>query len=123
MLLFCAWATKYSDKCRRRLQPQAFGQNSKNLYMAKSLANRLYMKQRLYSYKFQEGKAIEEQLDEFSKAIDDLENIDVSLDDEDKAILLLNALPRSFDHLKDAMLYGREKTITLEEVQCALKAK
>ena len=55
--------------------------------------------------------------------MDDLENIDDKLEDEDKAIILLSALPKSFDHLRDAMLYGREKTITLEEVQCALKSK
>ena len=93
------------------------------LYMTKSLANRLYMKQRLYSYRFLESKPVGEQLDEFNKAIDDLENIDVKIEDEDKAILLLNALPKSYDHLKDAMLYGREKAITLDEVQCVLKAK
>ena len=81
------------------------------------------MKQRLYSYKFLDDKGIEDQLEEFNKAVDDLENIDVSLDDEDKAILLFNALPKSFDHLRDAMLYGREKTITLEEVQSVLRAK
>lgn len=84
-----------------------------------ALANRLYMKQRLYSYRFNELKPVEEQLDEFNKATDDLENIE----DEDKAILLLNALPKSFDHLKDAILYGREKAITLVEVHCVLKAK
>lgn len=94
-----------------------------SLYMTKSLANRLYMKQRLYSYKISDGKSILDQLDEFNKAVDDLENIEVTLEDEDKAIILLNALPKSFDHLKDAMLYGREASITLEEVQSALKAK
>ena len=93
------------------------------LYMTKSLANRLYMKQKLYSYKILDDKSISEQLDEFNKAIDDLENIDVEMEDEDKTIILLNALPSSFDHLKDVMLNGRETTITLEEVQCALKAK
>ena len=94
-----------------------------SLYMTKSLANRLYMKQRLYSYRFREDKSLLEQLDEFNKSIDDLENIDVSLGDEDKAIILLNALPKSYEQLKDAMLYGRERTITLEEVQSALKTK
>lgn len=94
-----------------------------SLYMTKSLANRLFMKQRLYSYKFLEDRTIGEQLDEFNKAVDDLENVDVKLEDEDKAIILLNALPKSFDHLRDAMLYGRENTITLEEVQCALRSR
>lgn len=91
--------------------------------MTKSLANHLYIKQRLYSFKFVEEKGIEEQLDMFNKTIDDLENIDVKMEDEDKAIILLNALPKSYEQLKDAMLYGREASITMEEVQTALKCK
>lgn len=45
------------------------------------------------------------------------------LDDEDKVIILLNALSKSFEHLKDAMLFGRESAITMDEVQSALQAK
>lgn len=93
------------------------------LYMTKSFTNRLYMKQRLYALRFVEGKSIGEQLDDFNKSIDDLENIDVKLEDEDKAIILLNALPKSFEHLQDAMLFGRESAISLDEVQSALRAK
>lgn len=94
-----------------------------NLYLTKSLANRLCMKQRLYSYKFLDEKGVLEQLKDFNKAIDDLENIDVTIGDEDKAILLLNALPRSYNHIRDAMMYGREGTIKFMEVQSALRAK
>ena len=39
----------------------------------KSLANRVYMKQRLYSFKIVQEKCIEEQLEIFSKEIDDFE--------------------------------------------------
>ncbi|XP_041999935.1 uncharacterized protein LOC121749432 [Salvia splendens] len=78
---------------------------------------------RLYSYKFQEEKGILEQLEYFNKAIDDLENIDVTIKDEDKVILLLNALSKSHEELQDAIMYGREGTITFFEVQSALGAK
>ena len=64
-----------------------------------------------------------EQLSEFNKIIDDLANIDVNLEDEDKAFHLLCALPKSFENLKDALLYGKEGTITLDEVQSALRTK
>ena len=37
--------------------------------------------------------------------------------------MLLNALPKSYEHLKDAMLFGRENSISFEEVQSSLKAK
>src|SRR3954465_923163 len=69
------------------------------------------------------NKSIVEQLTEFHKIIDDLENIEVKIDDEDKALLLLSLLPRSFEHFKDALLYGKEGTITLDEVQTAVKSK
>ena len=94
-----------------------------NLYMTKSLANRLYLKQRLYSFKMTEEKTMSDQIDNLNKIIDDLENIDIKMDDEDQALILLNAMPKMYEHFKDAMLYGREQTITLEEVQFAIRAK
>lgn len=33
------------------------------------------------------------------------------------------SLPKSFKHFKDAILYGKEGTTTLEEVQTALRTK
>jgi len=76
-----------------------------SLYMTKSLAHRQFLKQQLYSFNMVESKAIMEQLTEFNKILDDLENIKVNLEDEDKAILLLCSIMRSFESLKDTMLY------------------
>jgi hypothetical protein len=94
-----------------------------SLYMTKSLAHRLCLKQQLYSFKMTETRSIVEQLVEFNKIIDALENIEVSLEDEDKALLLLNSLPKSFEHFRDVILYGKEQTITLEEVQTSIRTK
>jgi len=94
-----------------------------SLYMTKSLAHRQFLKQQLYLFKMVESNAIIEQLTEFNKIFDDLENIEVHLEDEDKAILLLCALPRSFESFKNTMLYGKEGTVNLEEVQAALRTK
>ena len=93
------------------------------LYMTKSLANKLYLKQRLYSFKMTEEKTMSDQIDDFNKIIDDLENINIMMEDEDQALILLNAMPKTYEHFKDAMLYGREQTITLEEVQSVIRAK
>jgi len=67
-----------------------------SLYMTTSLAHRQFLKQQLYSFKMVESKVIMKQLMVFNKILDDLENIEVHLEDEDKAILLMCALPRSF---------------------------
>ncbi|KAE8688065.1 hypothetical protein F3Y22_tig00111002pilonHSYRG00100 [Hibiscus syriacus] len=93
------------------------------LYMTKSLANRLFLKQRQYSFKMHKEESISEQIDEFNKIIYNLENIDVKMEDEDKALMLLNSIPKSYEHFKDAMLYGRVQTISIEEVQSLIRAK
>jgi len=59
-----------------------------------------------------ESKPIMGKLMKFNKIIDNLANIDVNMEDEDKVLHLLSALPRSFENLEDTMLYGKEETIT-----------
>lgn len=54
----------------------------KKLYMTKSLANRMYMKQKLYSFNIGEDKNISGKIEEYTKIIDDLENIEIKLEDE-----------------------------------------
>lgn len=50
-------------------------------------------------------------------------NIEEEIKDEDKNLLLLYALPRSFENFKDTMLPGKVGTVALEEVQEALRSK
>ncbi|KAK2442835.1 alpha carbonic anhydrase [Trifolium repens] len=94
-----------------------------SLYMTKSAAHQQFLKQKLYFYRMVESKSMTEQLAEFNKIIDDLANVDVNLEDGDKALHLLCTLPKSYESFKDTMLYGRESPITLEEVQSALRTK
>lgn len=94
-----------------------------SLYMTKSLANRLCLKQQLYTFKMIESRTATKQLADFNKILDDLENIEVKLEEENKALLLLNSLPKSFEHFKDAIIYGKDQDITLEEVQTSIRTK
>ena len=71
----------------------------------------------------QEGRSIEDQMDEFNKIINDLANVDVKIEDEDQAVKLLSSLPKSYEHFVDAILYGRMQTLTMEEVKAALNSK
>jgi len=69
--------------------------------MSKSLAKKLYLKQKLYSFRITESKARVEQMTDFSKIVDDLENTEVKLEDEDNNLILLSALPKMYEHFKD----------------------
>ena len=64
-----------------------------SLYMTKSLTNRLYMKQRLYTLRMKDG-SLNDHINEFNKIILDLNNIDVRIEDEDRALILLCSLPK-----------------------------
>jgi len=87
-----------------------------SLYMTKSMVNCLFLKNQLYSFKMTEERMLSDQIIDFNKILDDLENLEVKMEDEDKALMLLNGLPSSYEHFKDAMLFGRDQTITLEEM-------
>ncbi|RVW97586.1 Retrovirus-related Pol polyprotein from transposon TNT 1-94 [Vitis vinifera] len=92
------------------------------LYMQNSLSNRLYLKERLYGFKMQEDRLIADNLDDFAKIVLEMSNIGIKVDDEDKAVLVLKSLPGLYSNFKETMKYGR-KTLTLEEVQSALRSK
>ncbi|KAH9679108.1 reverse transcriptase Ty1/copia-type domain-containing protein [Citrus sinensis] len=94
----------------------------KNLYMTKSLSNRLYIKRKMFSLRMMEGSSLDEHIDEFNKVCDALETIDEGLNDESKALVLISSLPKSYEHFVDALLYGRQ-TLSLEEVKSALGTK
>ena len=45
--------------------------------------------------------------------------IDVKIDEEDKALILLSLLPESYDHIITTILYSK-KTLILEEITSTL---
>jgi len=59
----------------------------------------------------------------FNKILDDLENIKVKLEEEDKTLLLLNDVPKTYKQFKNTLLFRKEQTITLEEVQTSIMSK
>ncbi|KAH9651061.1 hypothetical protein KPL70_026606 [Citrus sinensis] len=93
------------------------------LCMKKSLAHRLFLKKRLYTFSMREGVTIQDHIDTFNKIILDLEGVEnVKICDEDKAFFLLSSLPKSYEGFVDTMLYGRT-TLTLEDVKASLSSK
>ncbi|KAH9669204.1 hypothetical protein KPL70_021692 [Citrus sinensis] len=79
-----------------------------NLYMTKSLANKLYIKKRMFTLRMVEGSSLKDHIDEFNKVCDTLETINTALDDVGKAFLLISSLPKSYENLVNALMeaYG-----------------
>nr|GEW03723.1 retrovirus-related Pol polyprotein from transposon TNT 1-94 [Tanacetum cinerariifolium] len=71
-----------------------------SLYMTKSLANKLWLKDRLYTFCMKPD-----------------------IDDEDKAVLLVISLPAFYKHFKEIMLYGNRETLSFDDVKSALLSK
>ena len=63
--------------------------------MSKTLTQKLYLKQKLYGLKMQEGSYLAENINIFSQLVADLGKIDVKIDDEDIANILFCSLPGS----------------------------
>ena len=89
------------------------------LYMTKNLSNKLYLKKQLYGLHINERTTMLEHLNFFNKIISELLTVDIKIDEEDKAFILLSSLPQSYDHVVTTMLYGKE-TLILEEVTSTL---
>ncbi|KAK0599620.1 hypothetical protein LWI29_007024 [Acer saccharum] len=78
-------------------------------YMTKSIENRLYLKKKLFRFQYKKDISMIEHLDNYNKILADLQNLDVEIIDEDKALLLLNSLPDTYEHLTTTLLYGKDE--------------
>ena len=62
------------------------------------------------------GTPILQHLNAFNRILSDLLALEVKLEEEDKALLLLSSLPLSNDHLATTIMYDKE-TLELEDVR------
>ncbi|GJR94672.1 zinc finger, CCHC-type containing protein [Tanacetum coccineum] len=68
------------------------------------------------------GTKLGDHIDEFNKLILDLANIDIEIEDEDQALMLLTSLPSSYENFVETLLYGRE-SLTMEDVLATLNSR
>ncbi|KAH9697106.1 protein NEN2 [Citrus sinensis] len=87
-----------------------------------SLAKRLYMKMKLYTFSMKTRTTLKDHLDEFNNLILDLENVNIIFEDENRALILLSSLPDSYEHFMDTLLNERQ-SLTLKDMKDALKSK
>ena len=92
------------------------------LYTETSLPNRIYLQHKFYTFKMNDSKTIDANVDDFLKLVADLNNLSVEVDEEVQAILLLNSMPQRYDQLKETLKYGRD-TLKINEVTGAARSK
>ncbi|KAG8485099.1 hypothetical protein CXB51_021018 [Gossypium anomalum] len=86
------------------------------LYATKSLANRLVLKQLLFTFRMNEGELLKDHISQFITLLNDLKKAEVHIDDEDQAMLLLCSLPPSYKSFRGTLIYGRDK-LSFEDVK------
>ena len=93
-----------------------------SLYTTKSLTNKLLLKQHLFGLRMQEGMPLRDHLDQLNTILLDLRNIEVKIEDEDAALILLVSLPPSYENFVQSFIVGKD-TVSLEEVRSSLHSK
>ena len=90
-----------------------------NLYTSKSLKNRLYLKKELFELKILEGSDVTGHIKKFNKCITQLLSVEIEIDEEYQAIILLASLLKSYETLVTTLLVGKQ-TLMVDEVTTAL---
>ena len=93
-----------------------------DLYTETSLSNRMYLLEKLFKFKLDMSKDIDENIDCFSKLVLDIKRSrDKNIDDY-TSIALMNSIPKSYSDVKAAIKYGRD-TASLDLIVSSLKSK
>ncbi|MBA0858751.1 hypothetical protein Goshw_000039 [Gossypium schwendimanii] len=79
------------------------------LYATKFLTNCLVLKECLFMFRMSEGELLRDHISQFITLLNGLKNVEVHIDDEDQAMLLLCSLPPSYKSFKETLIYGRDK--------------
>jgi len=72
--------------------PQESYEGSSKKVSTKSIDTRLHLKRRLYCFQLKRGLSIDEHINNCMKFLTDVVNVDVAIEEEDKALILLNSL-------------------------------
>ncbi|KAL0315727.1 UNVERIFIED_CONTAM: hypothetical protein Sradi_5450900, partial [Sesamum radiatum] len=92
------------------------------LYTETSLPSKLFLLEKFFRYKLDLSKNIDENIDDFTKLIQDIKLTGDKNIDDYSPIVLLNAIPETYGDVKAAIKYGRDN-VSLETVVSGLKSK
>ena len=88
--------------------PKKIWEKLESQFMSKTATTKVYLKQKLYGMRMQEGSDLVEYMNAFNQVVTDLARLGATVDDEDRAILLLCSLPSSYDHLITTLTHNKE---------------
>ncbi|MBA0878240.1 hypothetical protein Goshw_023328 [Gossypium schwendimanii] len=88
----------------------AFWKMLETLYATKFLANRLVLKQCLFTFHINECELLRDHISQFITLLNDLKNIEVHIDDEDQAMILLCYLPSLYKSFRETLIYDRKNS-------------
>src|ERR1044072_32213 len=101
--------------------PKAVFEKMESLYQAKSLSSKLYVQQCFYALRMIEGGDLMAHLTVFNNLLAEVSRLGLKIDDDVKAVVLLNSIPSSYDHLVTTLTYGKDE-VALDSVSTALMA-
>ena len=96
------------------ISPKKIWDKLEEQFMSKTLTRKLYLKQKLYGLKMQEGSDITEHINVFNQLIADLGKVEVKIDEEDRVIILLCSLLGSYEHLVTILTLARSMLTWME---------
>ena len=100
--------------------PSVLWEKLQAVYASKSLTNKLCLIWELYQLMKEDDTSIQDHFDTFNQLVCPLLNADEKLFDEERALLLLASLPKSYKNIVLKLLIGRE-SITLDQALTALR--
>lgn len=101
---------------------KALWEKLEELYLVKSLPNKLFLLERFFSFKIDPTKDLDDNIDTFNKLVQDITNAGDKISEEYKTVILLNAIPEAYRDVKSAIKYGRD-TLTPEVVINSIRSK
>jgi len=86
----------------------------------KNIESRLQLKKRLYHFQLKRGLSIDEHINNYIKLLTSLVNVNVTIEKEDKALILLNSLPDEEYETFILTLINGKQTHNYSDVSAAL---
>ena len=89
------------------------------MYASKSLTSKLCLRWELYQLMKEDDTSMQDHINTFNQLVCQLLNANEKLSDEEKALLLLASLRKSYKNIVQTLLLGRE-SITLDQALVTL---